>query len=304
MLPMVLNTVGTVAPAQLAFLITPPVFASATSSPNITTTDNAIYSSTYRTTRWDGELVAQRIDPVSGSVVAEVQWSSRDRLNARTAAATDTRTIYTSVSNVLTPFQWTNLDVATRAYFSNKCTLLSQCASLTLAERTLVNDGANLVAYLRGRVATWWVPDEVRFVDEIPLGARVISVVDCFTTMLTARPYRPSRTYAEAIATLRENGGSALDATLVEVFIEVLPRLEAQLHSDRARSAAARAAAANTTETDTVSALDDIAVAHRDEGVELAVHRVDAVERGLHQLDGGEFAAREQRGDFGERKTQ
>ena len=42
---------------------------------------------------------------------------------------------------------------------------------------------------------------------DIPLGARIIAVVDCFTSMLTDRPYRPPRTYAEAIATLRENGG-------------------------------------------------------------------------------------------------
>ena len=47
--------------------------------------------------------------------------------------------------------------------------------------------------------------------EDIPLGARIISVVDCFTSMLTERPYRPSHTYAEAIATLRENGGSTLD---------------------------------------------------------------------------------------------
>ena len=35
--------------------------ASATSSPNITETDNFIYSSTFRTVKWDGEIVAQRI---------------------------------------------------------------------------------------------------------------------------------------------------------------------------------------------------------------------------------------------------
>ncbi len=57
--------------------------ASATSSPNITTTDNAIYSSTYRTTRWDGEMVAQRIDPATGNVVSAIEWSARDRLNAQ-----------------------------------------------------------------------------------------------------------------------------------------------------------------------------------------------------------------------------
>ena len=76
--------------------------------------------------------------------------------------------------------------------------------------------------------------------NDIPLGARVIAVIDCFTAMLADRPQRPSRTYAEAMATLRENGGSALDPTLVETFVEALPRLEAQLHDDQARSASAR----------------------------------------------------------------
>src|SRR5512137_2000257 len=66
--------------------------------------------------------------------------------------------------------------------------------------------------------------------EAIPLGARVLAVVDCFTSMLEERPYRPSHTYAEAIATLRENGGSTLDSDLVEKFIEILPAVEAQLH--------------------------------------------------------------------------
>lgn len=100
--------------------------------------------------------------------------------------------------------------------------------------------------------------------DDIPIGARIIAVVDCFTAMLSERPYRLSRTYAEAIATLRENGGSALDPSLVERFVEVLPRLEAQLHSARAVAAVAKG---RTTETvaGAASALDDIAVAHREE---------------------------------------
>lgn len=125
--------------------------ASATSSPNITTTDNAIYSSTYRTTRWDGELVSQRIDAASGNVVGTVEWSARDKLNARTAPATDSRVIYTGIGGVLTPFAWNSLDAATRAHFSGKCAQLSQCAGLTVAERTTVDNGENLVNYLRGQ---------------------------------------------------------------------------------------------------------------------------------------------------------
>jgi len=71
--------------------------------------------------------------------------------------------------------------------------------------------------------------------DGIPLGARILAVVDCFTSMLEERPYRPSHTYAEAIATLRENGGSTLDPDLVEKFIEILPAIEASCTRRRAR---------------------------------------------------------------------
>lgn len=42
--------------------------ASATSSPNITQTDRSIFSSTYRTLKWDGEVVAQLLDPTTGNV--------------------------------------------------------------------------------------------------------------------------------------------------------------------------------------------------------------------------------------------
>ncbi|MDD5180896.1 MAG: hypothetical protein PHT15_06515, partial [Gallionellaceae bacterium] len=42
--------------------------ASATSSPNITRTDRSIFSSTYRTVNWDGEVQAQLLDPATGNV--------------------------------------------------------------------------------------------------------------------------------------------------------------------------------------------------------------------------------------------
>ena len=69
--------------------------------------------------------------------------------------------------------------------------------------------------------------------EDIPLGARILSVIDCFSAMRWDRPHRPARTYAEAIESLRENSGSALDPSVVEKFIEVLPALEAKLRADR-----------------------------------------------------------------------
>ncbi|HQR69673.1 MAG TPA: PilC/PilY family type IV pilus protein [Burkholderiaceae bacterium] len=125
--------------------------ASATSSPNITTTDNAIYSSTYRTTRWDGELIAQRIDPATGNVAAAIEWSARDRLNAKTSASSDSRVIYTGQSGALIPFSWASMDTATRAYFTSKCSSLSQCAGLNSSDRATVDNGANLVNFVRGQ---------------------------------------------------------------------------------------------------------------------------------------------------------
>ena len=134
--------------------------ASATSSPNITETDNFIYSSTFRTVRWDGEITAQRIDPATGDVLPTVVWSAQAALDAKVATAEalatpgDGRTIYTFDSagaNKLKAFQWAGLTIAEKAYFENKCTSLSQCALLTAAQKIIANNGDNMVKYLRGR---------------------------------------------------------------------------------------------------------------------------------------------------------
>jgi diguanylate cyclase (GGDEF)-like protein len=84
--------------------------------------------------------------------------------------------------------------------------------------------------------------------------------------MLTERPYRPSHTYAEAIATLRENGGSTLDPSLVEKFIEILPAIESHLHRAPLSEPVVDAARLPAREGP-ATALADIAVAHREEQV-------------------------------------
>jgi len=107
-------------------------------------------------------------------------------------------------------------------------------------------------------------PSGLRGLD-IPIGARILAVVDTFTAMLTDRPYRMAHSYAEAIATLRENSGSALDPAMVERFIEVLPSIESQWQGVRSRTQAAQLAESSTGDQPTVTALQDIAVAHREE---------------------------------------
>jgi HD-GYP domain-containing protein (c-di-GMP phosphodiesterase class II) len=61
-------------------------------------------------------------------------------------------------------------------------------------------------------------PDSLRG-DQIPLEARIVSVVDAFDAMTTNRAYRPSRPPTEAIQELRRCAGVHFDPEVVEAFI-------------------------------------------------------------------------------------
>jgi putative nucleotidyltransferase with HDIG domain len=54
---------------------------------------------------------------------------------------------------------------------------------------------------------------------EIPLGARILSVVDCFDALTSDRPYRKQLSDAEAIRILKDRRGTMYDPLVVDVFI-------------------------------------------------------------------------------------
>jgi hypothetical protein len=58
--------------------------------------------------------------------------------------------------------------------------------------------------------------------DAIPLGSRIIAVVDAFDALTTDRPYRKALSAEAAIAELREQAGSQFDPRVVEVFVQQL----------------------------------------------------------------------------------
>jgi HD-GYP domain-containing protein (c-di-GMP phosphodiesterase class II) len=58
--------------------------------------------------------------------------------------------------------------------------------------------------------------------EEIPLGARVIAVVDAFDAMTSDRPYRKRLGHEEARAVLRHERGRQFDPRVVDVFLAVL----------------------------------------------------------------------------------
>ncbi len=71
-------------------------------------------------------------------------------------------------------------------------------------------------------------PDGLRE-DQIPITARIMSVIDCFDSVREDRPFRPGMTREEAIELLRRDAGTQFDPRIVELFIEHLPRFEAQI---------------------------------------------------------------------------
>jgi diguanylate cyclase (GGDEF)-like protein len=56
--------------------------------------------------------------------------------------------------------------------------------------------------------------------EEIPLGARIVSVCDAFDAMITHRPYSPARCVDEALAELRACAGTQFDPAVVDAFFE------------------------------------------------------------------------------------
>jgi diguanylate cyclase (GGDEF)-like protein/putative nucleotidyltransferase with HDIG domain len=73
-------------------------------------------------------------------------------------------------------------------------------------------------------------PDKLRG-EQIPITARIISVVDCFDSLREDRPFRRSMTLAEATAFLLRGSGIHFDPVIVEEFIKNLPRFEAQIEA-------------------------------------------------------------------------
>lgn len=61
-------------------------------------------------------------------------------------------------------------------------------------------------------------PDGLR-TTQIPLGARILAVVDCFDALTSDRPYRPKMTDAEAVDILMERRGVMYDPLVVDRFI-------------------------------------------------------------------------------------
>jgi diguanylate cyclase (GGDEF)-like protein/putative nucleotidyltransferase with HDIG domain len=75
---------------------------------------------------------------------------------------------------------------------------------------------------------------------DIPIGARILSVVDCFDALTSDRPYRPRLSDEDALVILMERRGSMYDPLIVDTFAKVYrliaPEVSAVVESEQALS--------------------------------------------------------------------
>jgi diguanylate cyclase (GGDEF)-like protein/putative nucleotidyltransferase with HDIG domain len=109
--------------------------------------------------------------------------------------------------------------------------------------------------------------------EEIPLGARILSVVDYFDALMAERPYHKAMTSDAAVGLLQQEAGKGLDPQVVSKFTELLPVLQQealQLDLNMRRAPEEVASAKGEPATGLAPGLskknvfEDIALAHRE----------------------------------------
>ncbi len=133
--------------------------AASTSNPQVTTKDNYIFSSNYRTVSWDSIVKRQRINTATGELIPTVDWEAGSILNTMVSGASDVRTIYMfsgAAANKLKNFEWASMTAAEKVNFdvaawADPATKLSHWAALSSAGQTAGKASGALVGYLRGR---------------------------------------------------------------------------------------------------------------------------------------------------------
>src|SRR4051812_29845557 len=110
--------------------------------------------------------------------------------------------------------------------------------------------------------------------EDIPLGARILSVVDYFDALMSERPYHKAMSFDAAIGLLRQESGKALDPRVVQTFIDMYPALQAEAEASQeparrltrvpTQAPAAQPAVGLVESASRTNVFEDIALAHRE----------------------------------------
>lgn len=118
--------------------------------------------------------------------------------------------------------------------------VLNKPSSLTEEERKYVNlhpeIGANIIRTIKflrevvpiilyhherfdGKGNRWGLKGK-----EIPIGARIVSVIDVYHALISDRPYRKALSQEQAIKIIKEESGKKFDPEVVEAFLRILEK--------------------------------------------------------------------------------
>ena len=90
-----------------------------------------------------------------------------------------------------------------------------------------IENGASLARIVRHHHENWdgtGYPDRLRR-EAIPIGARILAVVDCYDALTSHRPYRQPLEHAEAMAMIVVRRGKMYDPAIVDAFVPAIQRL-------------------------------------------------------------------------------
>jgi diguanylate cyclase (GGDEF)-like protein len=93
---------------------------------------------------------------------------------------------------------------------------------LILEQASALREAVPIILHHHERFSGRGYPYGLRGQD-IPLGARLVSIADAYDAMMHDRPYKAAIGHAEAIAELRRHAGTQFDPRVVSAFIAALP---------------------------------------------------------------------------------
>ncbi|MBP6715662.1 MAG: HD domain-containing protein [Acidobacteria bacterium] len=88
-------------------------------------------------------------------------------------------------------------------------------------------------------------PDGIKG-QEIPLGARILSVVDCYDALTSDRPYRPRMTRPQAEQILKDRRNKMYDPWIVDEFLKILDQLERIDAAEQSKAALGQGASSSS----------------------------------------------------------
>ena len=209
-----------------------------------------------------GSMHIERVQYYAASLARRLALSERDTQAVETAA------LLHDIGKLAVPEHILSKPGPLSAHERKKMQIHAQVGAEIVAAVAFPCPVAPLIRSHHERWDGTGYPDGLRG-ENIPIGARILAVVDTFDAATSDRPYRRSVSREAAIQILEREAGRGLDPTLVTHFTEILPRLSPTDEEATARKTGRADAAAEERHEDrgrrmTSSAFAEIEQAQRE----------------------------------------